>query len=197
LQGQLQSLVTESHVQTASGEHEPVIGGFYTDDGESGNGPNTYILSNTSHAGGQILTWTNANQSQMPLFVRAGAVIPMLPTDVRTLCDANYVNDPAVSTRGDDLLFQVYPAGASSFTVFDGTQAQCQGDASGGRVTITATARNVAIRILGNAPVTVKRNGEPLPLCSGARSLGLALRCGDGLHRGEFLPSGGVSTIEY
>ena len=65
--------------------------------------------NHSSHPGGQTLTWTNADQSQLPLFVRAGAVIPMLPADVRTLCDANYVNNPAVTTRGDDLLFQVYP----------------------------------------------------------------------------------------
>jgi hypothetical protein len=42
--------------------------------------------------------------------VRAGAIIPMLPTDVRTLGDADYVDDPTIVTRTDDLLLQVYPA---------------------------------------------------------------------------------------
>jgi alpha-D-xyloside xylohydrolase len=154
--------------------------------------------SNTIHAGGQITTWTNSNQSKMPLFVRAGAVIPMLPANVRTLCDANYVNDPAVSTRGDDLLFQIYPAGASSFTVFDGTQAHSQGDAAGGTVTITATARNViTLRILGDAPVTVKRNGELLPQAAAPGVLGWRFDAATGFIEVNFSHPGDVSTIEY
>jgi alpha-D-xyloside xylohydrolase len=152
---------------------------------------------NARHTGGQTVTLTNPNQSQLPLLVRAGAVIPMLPTDVRTLCDANYVNDPTVSTRGDDLLFQVYPAGASSFTVFDGTQAQCQGDATAGAVTVTATARNIVLRILANAPAAVKRDGQPLPQAAAPGAPGWRFDATTGFLEVNFSHPGGRTTMEY
>jgi alpha-D-xyloside xylohydrolase len=149
------------------------------------------------HTGGQLLTWSNPNQSQLPLFVRAGAIIPMLPVDVRTLCDANYVNDPTVRTRTDDLLFQVYPAGASSFTVFDGSEAQCQGDATGGTVTVTATARHLAVRILGNQPAGVKRDGQPVPHASAAGAPGWRFDAATGFIEVDFSHSGGATAIDY
>jgi alpha-D-xyloside xylohydrolase len=41
LTGQLHGLLAQTRVVTQSGASEPAIGGFKTDDGESGNGPNT------------------------------------------------------------------------------------------------------------------------------------------------------------
>jgi alpha-glucosidase (family GH31 glycosyl hydrolase) len=153
--------------------------------------------NHNSHPGGQTLTWTNANQSRLPLFARAGAIIPMLPADIRTLCDANYVNDPAVKTRGDDLLFQVYPAGASSFRVFDGTQAQCQGNAAGGTVTVTASARNIGLRILANAPDALRLDGQPLAQAPAAGAAGWRFDARTGFIEVDFSHPGGISTIEY
>jgi alpha-D-xyloside xylohydrolase len=48
---QLKDLVQASQVDTQSGK-EPAIGGFKTDDGESGNGPNTYIPDAASYSDG-------------------------------------------------------------------------------------------------------------------------------------------------
>jgi len=45
--------VARSEVQTASGAREPAIGGFKTDDGESSNGPNTYIPTSAHYADGR------------------------------------------------------------------------------------------------------------------------------------------------
>lgn len=153
--------------------------------------------TNATHPGGQTLTWNNPNQSQLPLFVRAGAIIPMLPTDVRTLCDANYVSDPTVTTRIEDLLLQVYPAGASSFTVFDSTQAVSQGGPTGGTLTVTTTSRNLTVRILGHSPVEVKRNGEALPQATAPSGLGWRFDASTGFIEINFSHPGGVSTIEY
>ena len=50
---QLNALITRTNVVTASGSTEPVVSGFKTDDGESGNGPNTYIPNNASYADGR------------------------------------------------------------------------------------------------------------------------------------------------
>jgi alpha-D-xyloside xylohydrolase len=50
---QLKVLVEKSRVRTRTGNSEPAIGGFKTDDGESGNGPNTYIPINAHYADGR------------------------------------------------------------------------------------------------------------------------------------------------
>jgi alpha-D-xyloside xylohydrolase len=50
---QLNALIARTNVVTSSGSTEPVISGFKTDDGESGNGPNTYIPTNASYADGR------------------------------------------------------------------------------------------------------------------------------------------------
>ncbi len=49
---QLNDLLTASQVDTKSGK-EPAIGGFKSDDGESGNGPNTYIPDTAAYADGR------------------------------------------------------------------------------------------------------------------------------------------------
>jgi len=51
LTGQLKTLLKASQVNTNSGR-EPAIGGFKTDDGEFGNGPNTYIPETASYSNG-------------------------------------------------------------------------------------------------------------------------------------------------
>ena len=53
LSDQLRALVSQSRVNTASGATEPVIGGFKTDDGETGNGTNTYIPKTAVYSDGR------------------------------------------------------------------------------------------------------------------------------------------------
>jgi alpha-D-xyloside xylohydrolase len=53
LTGQLRALLAASEVATREGGREPAIGGFKTDDGESGNGPNTYIPPTAAYADGR------------------------------------------------------------------------------------------------------------------------------------------------
>src|SRR5262249_55775616 len=81
--------------------------------------------SNQRRNGGSNITWTNANQQQFPLFAREGAIIPMLPDGVMTLCTADYVNNPAIQTPGTGLVVLVYPGGSSQFTVYDDTVIHC------------------------------------------------------------------------
>jgi len=118
--------------------------------------------TNEQHAGGQVITWTNNNQAEMPLFVREGAIVPMLLTEVQTLCDANYVNNPNVKTPDNGLLFLLYPAGTSKFEVYDGAEIRC--DTAGGTLTVTlsSVARPVMLQIFGDEPVTIMRDGIAL-----------------------------------
>jgi len=155
--------------------------------------------TSTRHAGGQIITWTNANQAQFPLLVREGAIIPMLRSDVRTLCDPNYVNNPQVSTMDGSWLIQAYPGGASEFSVFDGTRLQCQGTAAAGTVTISSAARTITLRILGDEPGAVRRDNVVLPEqgTPGSGTPGWRYDTAAGFIEIDFTHSGGTTVIDY
>src|SRR5262249_43823146 len=98
-------------------------------------------------AGGQDFTWHNADPTRCPVFVRDGAIVPMLlRDDVETLCDDNYLNGANVKTSDGGLLFLVYPSGASRFTVYDGTDVACQASAASRTLTLTSAARPVVFQ---------------------------------------------------
>jgi alpha-D-xyloside xylohydrolase len=118
--------------------------------------------TNQPHTGGQNITWTNNQQAQMPLFVREGAIIPMLLTEVQTLCDANYVNNPNIRTPDNGLQFLIYPGRASQFTVYDGTDILCEADGRHLTVTLSSIARPVMLQLLADEPATVARDGTAL-----------------------------------
>ncbi len=118
----------------------------------------------TTHTGGQNLAWANANQAQTPLFVRQGGIIPMLPTNVATLCDATYVANPAVATWDDGALeYWVYPGTNSSFSMYDGTTLGCQSNGTVITLRLESATRPVLLRVLAAAPFSVERDGVTLP----------------------------------
>ena len=88
------------------------------------------------HVGGQDVTYKSADQQRFPLFVREGAIVPMLLAEAETLCDANYVNNPGVKSADEGLWLLVYPAGVSSFTVYDGTIIRCESDGATRAITL-------------------------------------------------------------
>jgi alpha-D-xyloside xylohydrolase len=115
------------------------------------------------HTGRQTIRWQSPNRAQFPLFVREGAIIPLLPKDVQTLCDANYVNNPGISTPTQGLLFLIYPGDATSeFTVYDGTAIQCQSTGLARSVTLSSHPRPVILQVFGNEPSSVTRDGQSL-----------------------------------
>jgi alpha-D-xyloside xylohydrolase len=112
--------------------------------------------------GGQNITWTNNDQTQTPLFVREGAIVPMLATNVQTLCDAAYVSNPAVTAADGSLEFLSYPGSNSIFTVYDGTSVQCQTNGTVVRLSLVSAARPVRLRVFGPEPFSVERDGVTL-----------------------------------
>ncbi len=112
---------------------------------------------------GKDFTWSNSDRSRLPLFVREGAIIPMLLEVPQTLCDANYVNNDAVRTPGDGLLFRIYPAGTSEFTVYDNTVVTCK---EGGGVEVKISSpkpRSIRLTVLSGRPALgVRRDGVAL-----------------------------------
>ena len=154
---------------------------------------------NARHAGGQNITWANPDQAQFPLFVREGAIIPMLRSDVRTLCDANYVNDSQVATMDGSWLIQAYPGGTSAFTAFDGTGLRCEGTAASGTFTISSAPRATTVRILGDEPDTIRRDNVVLPKLGtpGSRVPGWRYDAATGFIEIDFTHSGGTTVLEY
>jgi alpha-D-xyloside xylohydrolase len=118
--------------------------------------------TNVRHGGGQIVSWTNDDQKQMPLFVREGAIVPMLLTEPQTLCDANYVNNPNVKTPDSGLLFLIYPGNECHFAVYDGTDIRFELGAGNSTATLSSVSRPVELRILGDPPSAVARDGTAL-----------------------------------
>ncbi len=157
--------------------------------------------NHAKHVGGQNVNWTNPNQAQFPLFVREGAVIPMLLSEPESLCDANYVNNAAVKTPDDDLLFLVYPAGNSGFIVYDGTNVQSHADAGGTVITVSSSARRLQLQVLGNTPAMVKRDGMALPQFNSspefdAAGSGWRMDAQTGMIFVKFQHSGGNTNID-
>jgi alpha-glucosidase (family GH31 glycosyl hydrolase) len=118
--------------------------------------------SNQRHGGGQNILWTNADQTKMPLFVREGAVIPMLLTTADTLCDRNYVSNPKVVSPDSGLLLRIYPAGSSGFIVHDDTDIQCIAGSGVNTVAISSVARPIVLQVLTASPQKVIRDGADL-----------------------------------
>jgi alpha-D-xyloside xylohydrolase len=133
-------------------------------------------FSNQRYAGGQNITWNNADQTQTPLFLREGAIVPMISTNVQTLCDSGYVSNPSLATMDNSLQFLVYPGtnGTSSFTLYDGTSLQSQTTGTVTRLSLSSASRPVLMRVLGAQPISVERDGVTLTKFTNATDFGHA-----------------------
>jgi polyisoprenoid-binding protein YceI len=103
-------------------------------------------------------------KSKIPVFVRRGAIVPLvLGESVDTLCDPNYINNPGLTTWNGDLEVSIYPAGSSSFTIFDGTTITCAADPASTTVTVNSpSARAMVLRVHAARPAAVRRDGASL-----------------------------------
>jgi alpha-glucosidase (family GH31 glycosyl hydrolase) len=68
----------------------------------------TYYWDGRTFEGGRTLTNFRAPADELPVFVRAGAIIPMMP-------DMKYVGEKPI----DPLMVDVYPEGTSTFTLYE------------------------------------------------------------------------------
>lgn len=75
--------------------------------------------SGASHKGGQTLK-VYAPLERMPLFVRGGAILCMLPDDIDTLIPRHHKMSPDVVTMDDRRVLQIWPGAYRSITTFDG-----------------------------------------------------------------------------
>ena len=113
-------------------------------------------------SGGRNITWSNADQTRMPLFAREGAIIPMISTNVLSLCDATYVENSNLTTWDGSLQFLVYPTTNSSFTVYDGTRLQCQTKDATTTLSLSSGPRQVLLKVFAAPPIEVERDSVSL-----------------------------------
>jgi alpha-glucosidase (family GH31 glycosyl hydrolase) len=119
------------------------------------------------HEGGQLFHWSNADRSRLPVFIRTGSVVPMLADDADTLCDADYVNNPALRIAGTGLLLLVHPGPRSQFLMHDGTELLQESAGMTRTVSWTSAERAFRLQIrLAAPPTAVSRDGSALPQIS-------------------------------
>jgi len=126
--------------------------------GEAGG---TFTLTGTTmHSGGESVT-VSAPTPEIPMFVQAGAVIPMLAPDVFTL--AEYGDDPAIIHASDrDALLHVlaFPRGETSGTFYDdGTWTSVEDD-----INWTLTIVNDRERTI-HLEATMNTRATPVQVC--------------------------------
>jgi alpha-D-xyloside xylohydrolase len=158
------------------------------------------FFSQQKYAGAQNITWSNADQVQTPLFVRQGAIIPMVPTNVATLCDAAYVGNPGIATWDGTLQFLVYPATNSCFTAYDGTSLQCETAGTVTELLLSSGPRPVQLQVLASPPAGVELDGVSMTQFTNAADFAQA---GQGwLYDGRFVQvkfthPGGMAEITF
>jgi hypothetical protein len=158
-------------------------------------------FSNVRYSGGQTITWVNSNQHQMPLFVREGAVIPMISTNVQTLADSAYVNNPNIATADNSLQFLIYPTTNSSFVVYDGTSLSCQSNGTVISAILFSTPRPIQLRFFAAQPFGVERDGVRLPQFTNATDFAVAslgwFYDGTGFVNIKFAHVGGSTQVSF
>ena len=112
--------------------------------------------------GGMLATWTNDDQSEFPLFIRDGAIVPMLTDIPQTLLDADY--SPDVSTPTDAWTILLVPGPEStSMTAYDGTELELRPGDAAVEVEVGGDARPLQLEVLvDDVPLAVTLDGEPL-----------------------------------
>jgi alpha-D-xyloside xylohydrolase len=155
------------------------------------------------HLGKQELLWKNGDQQQFPLFVREGGIVPMLLHVPDTLCEADYVNNPAIRTHDAGLQFLIYPTSSpSNFDLHDGTQLACKVSGVATMLTLSSIPRSILLKILGRKPVSITRDGIVLPEQPASDAFDAATiawrhDAGLGFIFVKFQHSGGVAQIAF
>lgn len=91
---------------------------------------------------------------RIPLFVREGAILPMLPADVMTLVPPHPGMDPNIVSMGDRRIVRIFPGAAGERTTWDGLTVKM--DERSVRVS-SKTARAVEIRVGNETLATIER----------------------------------------
>jgi alpha-D-xyloside xylohydrolase len=115
---------------------------------------------------GPLDTAVDAPLDRVPLFVRAGAVLPKIPEDVMTLVPWKGPGTPPVQTLDDRRVYEIYPGGGAPRELRDFEGRRLTFSAAKGRTTLrlTGAAARVTLVWRFEPPSAVTLNGAPLAL---------------------------------
>ena len=106
----------------------------------------------------------DAPLDRIPLYVRAGTILPKIPDDVMTLVPWRGAGPPPVPTLDDRRVYELYPGPARDLTDFEGRRLAVS-DAAGRRsLTLTGDSARVTIVWRFQHPTHVTLDGRPLQL---------------------------------
>ena len=105
----------------------------------------------------------DAPLNRVPLFVRAGAVIPRIPEDVMTLVPADSSQAPSVQHLDDRREYEIYPGPQARLTDFEGRSLSFR-EGANKEIEIQGAAARIALIWRFRAPGSVTVNGKSLKL---------------------------------
>lgn len=106
----------------------------------------------------------DAPLDRIPLYVRAGAVLPRIPDDVMTLVPWHGPGAPPVPTLDDRRVYEIYPGRLRSLVDFEGRRLEAGEDAGRASLRITGVPARVTIVWRFQRPEHATLNGVPLAL---------------------------------
>jgi alpha-D-xyloside xylohydrolase len=109
----------------------------------------------------------DAPLDRMPIYVRAGAILPRIPEDVMTLVSQKDFQDQKVKSLDDRRVYEIYPGGTlHAITDFEGRTVTPGADAAS--LTVAGAPAHVILRWRFSAPSGVAVNGRPAAVAKGA-----------------------------
>lgn len=114
-------------------------------------------------AGGRTAV-VEAPLDRIPLFVRAGAILPKIPEDVMTLVPQREFKDASVRALDDRRVYEIYPGRLRTLTDFEGRTLT----PDGGGLTMAGPRARVTLRWRFEAPAAITLDGRTLAVSNGS-----------------------------
>lgn len=105
--------------------------------------------------GGQTIV-ADAPLPRIPLYVRAGTILPRIPEDVMTLVPRNEYQDQSVKSLDDRRIYEIYPGKSPAITDFEGRTLQ----PTPGGIQLSGKPAEVTLRWRFQQPRQVVINGR-------------------------------------
>jgi alpha-D-xyloside xylohydrolase len=119
-----------------------------------------------AHFVGPVDTVVDAPLERIPLFVRAGTILPRIPEDVMTLVPWTGAGAAPVPTLDDRRVYEIYPGPVRNLQDFEGRRLDIS--AEGGRTSLALTGAPARVTIAWRFahPTHATLNGVPVALQS-------------------------------
>lgn len=119
-----------------------------------------------AHYSGATNLVVDAPLDRIPLYVKAGTILPRIPEDVMTLVPWTGAGAPPVPTLDDRRIYDIYPGPARSLQDFEGRRLNVSAGAGRTALTLSGAPARVTIVWRFQHPTHATLNGRPVELRS-------------------------------